>query len=152
MGHLPERFPERCDYVTTPGYLTYPGRASAPAWWAAGPRRVISHLGLMGFDEESCRYEAHLLSPRRTPRSSSSSPASELLVPDDVIETPRPTAEELRILREEVDPCQLFVFADVFEAAESLRGPDDRARCASDRPQALRGQKIAKVHTVRGKG
>ena len=34
----------------------------------------------------------------------------ELLVPDDVIETPRPTAEELRILREEVDPCQLFVF------------------------------------------
>ena len=38
MGlHLPERFPERCDYVTTPGYLDGPGRASAPAWWAAGP-------------------------------------------------------------------------------------------------------------------
>lgn len=34
----------------------------------------------------------------------------ELIIPDDVTETPKPTEEELRILREEVDPNQLFCF------------------------------------------
>jgi glutaconate CoA-transferase subunit B len=34
----------------------------------------------------------------------------ELVVPGDVMETPKPTEEELRVLREEVDPNQLFVF------------------------------------------
>lgn len=111
MGlHLPERFPERCDYVTTPGYLDGPGGRERAGLVGGGPWRVISHLGLMGFDEESCRMKLISYHPGVTPEVIQQFTGFELLVPDDVIETPKPTAEELRVLREEVDPCQLFVF------------------------------------------
>jgi glutaconate CoA-transferase, subunit B len=111
MGlHLPERFPRRCDYVTTPGFLDGPGGRESAGLVGGGPWRVISHLGLMGFDEETCRMKLLSYHPGVTPEVIQQFTGFELLVADDVTETPRPTEEELRVLRGEVDPCQLFVF------------------------------------------
>ena len=111
MGlHLPERFPERCDYITTPGFLDGPGGRERAGLAGGGPWRVISHLGLMGFDEESCRMKLISYHPGVTPELIQQFTGFELLLADDMAETPKPTAEELRVLREEVDPCQLFVF------------------------------------------
>ena len=103
-------FMQKLPFVTTPGYLDGPGARERAGLVGGGPWRVISHLGLMGFDEESCRMRLISYHPGVTPEVIQQFTGFELLVPDDVIETPRPTAEELRILREEVDPCQLFVF------------------------------------------
>ena len=50
------RFVETVDFLTTPGYLDGPGareRAGLPA--GTGPYRVITQLGLYGFDEQSRR-------------------------------------------------------------------------------------------------
>jgi glutaconate CoA-transferase subunit B len=111
MGlHLPERFPERCDYVTTPGYLDGNGGRERAGLVGGGPWRVISHLGIMGFDDETCRMKLISYHPGVTPEVIQQFTGFELLVPDDVVETPKPTEEELQVLREEVDPCQLFVF------------------------------------------
>jgi len=111
MGlHLPERFPQRVDYITTPGFLDGPGARERAGLLGEGPWRVISHLGVMGFDEETCRMKLISYHPGVTPDVIQQFTGFELVVPGDVMETPKPTEEELRVLREEVDPNQLFVF------------------------------------------
>jgi glutaconate CoA-transferase subunit B len=111
MGlHLPERFPERCDYITTPGFLDGPGAREKAGLVGGGPWRVISHLGVMGFDEETCRMKLISYHPGVTPEIVQQFTGFELIIPDDVVETPKPTEEELRLLREEVDPNHLFCF------------------------------------------
>ncbi len=111
MGlHLPERFPEKCDYVTTPGFLDGPGAREKAGLLGKGPWRVISHLGVMGFDDETCRMKLLSYHPGVTPDIVQQFTGFELLIGDDVVETPKPSDEELRLLREEVDPNQLFCF------------------------------------------
>jgi glutaconate CoA-transferase subunit B len=64
----------------------------------------------MGFDEETCRMKLISYHPGVTPDVVQQFTGFELVVPGDVVETPKPTADELRVLREEVDPNKLFVF------------------------------------------
>jgi len=111
MGlHLPQRFPERVDYITTPGYLDGPGARERAGLVGGGPWRVLSHLGVMGFDEETCRMKLLSYHPGVTIEVIQEFTGFELLVDKDVHETEKPTEEELHILRNEVDPCQLFCF------------------------------------------
>ncbi len=111
MGlHLPQRFPERVDYVTTPGFLDGPGAREREGLVGGGPWRVLSHLGVMGFDEESCRMKLLTYHPGVTPEVIQEFTSFELLIDDDVHETEKPTEEEIMTLRNEVDPCQLFCF------------------------------------------
>ena len=111
MGlHLPERFPERVDYVTTPGFLDGPGARAKEGLVGGGPWRVISHLGVMGFDDDTCRMKLVSYHPNVTPEIIQQFTGFELLIPDDVTETPKPSAEELHTLRNMVDPNQLFCF------------------------------------------
>ncbi len=108
--HLPQRFPERVDYITTPGFLDGPGAREKAGLLGQGPWRVISHLGLMGYDEETRRMKLLQYHPGVTPELIQQFTGFELLIDKDVHETPKPTAEELRVLREEVDPNQIFCF------------------------------------------
>jgi glutaconate CoA-transferase, subunit B len=111
MGlHLPDRFPEKVDYITSPGFLDGPGAREKAGLIGGGPWRVISHLGLMGFDEETCRMKLLSYHPGVTPEIIQQFTGFELLVDKDVEETRRPTEEELHVLRDVVDPNQLFVF------------------------------------------
>lgn len=111
MGlHLPERFPEKVDYITTPGFLDGPGAREAAGLVGGGPWRAISHLGVMGYDDETKRMKLVSCHPGVTPEVIQQFTGFELLIPDDVGETPKPTEEELYTLRELVDPNQMFVF------------------------------------------
>ncbi len=111
MGlHLPERFPEKVDYITTPGFLGGPGEREKAGLIGGGPWRVISHLGLMGFDEKTCRMKLISYHHGVTPEVVQQFTGFELLIPDDVEETPKPTEEELEVLRTKVDPNHLFCF------------------------------------------
>ncbi|MEJ5187354.1 MAG: hypothetical protein WHT46_09790 [Candidatus Geothermincolales bacterium] len=69
----------------------------------AGPKH-------MGFDEETCRMKLISYHPGVTPELIQQFTGFELLIDENVHETPKPTEEELRILREEVDPNKLFCF------------------------------------------
>lgn len=111
MGlHLPERFPEKCDYITSPGYIDGPGAREKAGLVGGGPWRVISHLGLMGFDDETKRMKLLSYHPGVTPEVIQQFTGFELLVASDVDETPKPTEEELYTLRNMVDPNQCFCF------------------------------------------
>ncbi len=96
MGlHLPERFPEKCDYITTPGFLGGPGEREKAGLPGRGPWHVISHLGVMGFDEETCRMKLISCHPNVTPEIIQQFTGFEMIIPDDVGVTPEPTEEEL---------------------------------------------------------
>jgi glutaconate CoA-transferase, subunit B len=99
------RFVEEVNYVTTPGYLNGKGareRAGLPG--GSGPFKVITNLAILGYDEETCRMRIESLHPGVTVEQVQENCAFELLIAPAVESTTPPTREELRTLREEVDP------------------------------------------------
>jgi glutaconate CoA-transferase subunit B len=104
-----KRFIEKIDFVTTPGYLTGPGaRAAAGLPAGCGPYRVVTNLGVMGFDEATCRMKLLALNPGVTVAQAQANTGFELPIADRVEQNEAPTAEELRVLREQVDPDGLY--------------------------------------------
>ena len=110
MRHDQRRFVPQVDFLTTPGYLTGPGtREEAGLPPGTGPYRVVSNLALMGFDEESRRMTLLALNPGVTLEQVVENTGFELIIPDEVGRNEPPSAEELRVLREEVDPNRLYI-------------------------------------------
>ncbi len=109
MRHDKRRFLEQVDFITTPGYLDGPGareKAGLPA--GTGPYRVVSDLGLLGFDEKTCRMKLLALNPGVTTEQVLNHTGFELLVADHLERNDPPHDDELRVLREEVDPDGLY--------------------------------------------
>jgi glutaconate CoA-transferase subunit B len=108
--HDKRHFVPKVDFVTTPGYLTGPGaREAAGLPPGTGPYKVISTLALMGYDPESKRMRVESMHPGVTVEDIRLNTGFEMLYVDDVGVTPEPTCEELRVLREEVDPDGLII-------------------------------------------
>lgn len=105
-----KRFVEKVDFITTPGYLSGPGareKAGLPA--NTGPYRVITQLGIMGFDEETKQMKLLSLHPGVTIEQVKANTGFNLIIPENVEITEPPTKEELRILRTEIDPAGLVL-------------------------------------------
>jgi glutaconate CoA-transferase, subunit B len=104
------RFVEKVDFITTPGYLDGPGareRAGLPD--NTGPYKVITNMAVMGYDPETKRMRAESIHKGFSFDDVQENTGFELLKAPEVVETPEPTAEELRILREEVDPNRYII-------------------------------------------
>lgn len=99
------RFVEELDFLTTPGYLSGPGareRAGLPR--DSGPYRVITQLGVYGFDEESKRIMLIERYPGVTVEEIEEKSGFDIIIPEDHGISEPPTEEEKRILHEEIDP------------------------------------------------
>jgi glutaconate CoA-transferase subunit B len=104
-NHDRRRFVEKVDFLTTPGYLTGPGAREAAGLPAGtGPYRVITDLAVMGYDESSKRMQVHSLHPGIALEQVCNATGFELGIVEPLGITAAPSDEELRILREEVDP------------------------------------------------
>jgi glutaconate CoA-transferase subunit B len=107
--HDKARFVEKCDFITSPGFLTGRGGREAAGLPEGGPYKIITDLAVMGFDEDSKAMMIESLHPGVEVAKVQSETGFELIVPDNIDHTEPPTAEELRILREEVDPHRLVI-------------------------------------------
>jgi len=108
--HDKRRFVEKLDFLTTPGYLTGPGaREAAGLPEGTGPYKVITDLAVLGFDERSRRMQVESLHPGVTFERIQENTGFELLKTSDVGQTEPPRQEELRILREAVDPYRYVI-------------------------------------------
>jgi glutaconate CoA-transferase subunit B len=108
--HDKRRFVSQLDFLTTPGYLTGPGaREEAGLPPGSGPYKVISTLALMGYDSLTKRMRVESLHPGVTKQDVIDNTGFEMLFTDSFSATPEPTEDELRILREEVDPEGLII-------------------------------------------
>lgn len=99
------RFVEKLDFLTTPGYLTGPGaREAAGLPPGGGPFRVITDLAVMGYGGETCRMQVLSLHPNVSREQVQEATGFQLEWAHEVGQTEPPTSEQLRILRDEVDP------------------------------------------------
>src|SRR5436309_11788398 len=104
-NHDRRRFVERLDFLTTPGYLTGPGaREAAGLPPGTGPYRVISDLAVLGYHQETRRMQVLSLHPGVRLEQVYEATGFKLTAVESLVTTTPPTDEELRILRDEVDP------------------------------------------------
>lgn len=103
-------FVNKVDFLTTPGYLGGPGdreRAGLPK--GSGPYRVITQLGIYGFNKKSNKLELLSLHPGEKIDAIRNSSTFDIIIPDEIKSSPTPTKEYLKILREEVDPVGIVL-------------------------------------------
>jgi len=106
--HEKRRFPEHCDYITSPGWIDGPeGRKKAGLPWG-GPSAVITNLGLLRFDEQTKRAYLASYHTGVTPEQVQENTGFELNV-SQAKQTEPPTEAEIRVLREKVDPESIFL-------------------------------------------
>jgi len=104
-------FVKRIDFRTSPGNL---GGAEAAArirdeqgWLGRGPSVVITDLGIFHFDE-SGEMRLDSIHPGVTLEGIRETIAWEPRLAHDLATTPEPTAEELRLIRVELDPDRAY--------------------------------------------
>ncbi len=107
MKHEKRRFVEKVDFVTSPGWLRGGTSRRDAGLPAGGMFRVVTDLGIFGFDEESRRMKVLQLHRGVTPQKVQENTGFEVLVDKDVGVTEPPLAEELAVLRH-LDPDRLY--------------------------------------------
>jgi glutaconate CoA-transferase subunit B len=102
--HDPRTFVEKVDFVTCAGWLGG-GDERAERGLEGGPDIVVSNLCVMDFEPASKAMRLVSVHPGVTVEQVQEATGFTLLVPDDgVPETAPPTPEDVRLIREEIDP------------------------------------------------
>jgi glutaconate CoA-transferase subunit B len=109
VPHERRKLVERVQYVTTPGYLDGPGGRERAGLLGRGPRRVITDLAVLGFDPNTKTLRVESLHPGVTPEDVRANTGFDLPIPPGVPATPVPSAEEVHLIREAIDPDELYI-------------------------------------------
>ncbi|HEU4356431.1 MAG TPA: CoA-transferase [Actinomycetota bacterium] len=104
MRQAPRSFVERLHFRTSPGHSGDPAHDRARGWWGSGPTSVVTDLGTYGFDETTGEMTLLTMHPGVTLEQVRESMGWDPRVSPDLGETPAPTQDELRLIREELDP------------------------------------------------
>lgn len=109
VPHQIRKFPERCGYVTTPGHLDGPGGRERAGLRGRGPVRVVTDLAVLGFDEATSRMKLESLHPQASLEQVRDNTGFELMMPEKLGQTPPPTDDQLRLLRDVIDPDGVYI-------------------------------------------
>jgi glutaconate CoA-transferase subunit B len=109
MLHEKRRFPEKVDFITTPGFLSGKGQREKLSLPGGGPSVVVSTMGILRFHPETKEMYLESHHPGVTIERIKKNTGWDLQVADHVRETERPTRELIRILREVLDPTGIFL-------------------------------------------
>jgi len=111
-------FVERLDFCTSPGHLlggvgeraagihSVPSRDQIPG---SGPQLMVTDRAIFEFDRQSGEMTLSSLHPEMTVKQVQAEVGWPLKVASDVTTTEPPAAEELRLIREELDPQRMYV-------------------------------------------
>jgi glutaconate CoA-transferase subunit B len=107
--HDTRRLADKVDFITTPGYIDGAGareRWGLPA--GTGPEVIITNKAVLRFDRATGEAYLATYHPDQSIDEVRRNTPWDLKVADDVHETEPPTAEELRVLREILDPKRMI--------------------------------------------
>lgn len=106
-----KRFPEKVDFITSPGYLDgLPNqREDAGLTEGTGPSKVITNMGVYRFKQGEMVLESIHAGIGVTVQEIRKETGWELKVSPDCKVTQPPDPEYLRVLREKVDPNHIFM-------------------------------------------
>ena len=103
MRHEARKLNETVSFLTSPGYLSGPGERKKHGL-TGGPSRVITDKAVFGFDPESRRMKIESIHPDSSLEDVLANMNFHPIVPGDIPTTEPPSAEQVRAIREEVDP------------------------------------------------
>jgi len=106
--HQKRRFPERVDFRTSAGFLSGREEREAARLRGTGPQAVVTDLGILEPDETG-ELVLTALHPGKTVEQARENTGWGLRIAPELRITPPPTKEELRILREELDPRGIYL-------------------------------------------
>ena len=101
-------FVEKVDFITSPGFIRGGTSRRETGLPAGGMYRVVTDLGVMGFDEASRRMKVLALHPGVTIEEVQDNTGFRLLVAETLETTEPPSARELEVLRH-LDPDKLYI-------------------------------------------
>lgn len=100
-------FPERVDFVTSPGFVDGGDARRDLGMPGGGPAAVITDLGVYEFVEGEMTLVS--LHPGRTLEEVRANIGWDLRVSPSLATTPEPAPDELRIVRTQLDPDNLYI-------------------------------------------
>jgi acyl CoA:acetate/3-ketoacid CoA transferase beta subunit len=99
-------FVNAVDFVTTPGYLRGPGaREKAGLASGSGPYRLITQLGIFDFEEKTKKLRLLALHPGVRADEVKNNSEFDIIMSGNIGTSPEPAAQDLQILRKEIDPA-----------------------------------------------
>ncbi len=108
-SHTTRTFVPKVDVITGTRYVIG-AEERVKAGYRPGPIRYITNLAVISKEEKDNPFKIDSLHPGVTVEQVIENTGFELEVPKDVPETEKPTAEQVRLLREEVDPYGTIAF------------------------------------------
>ena len=113
MEHTKRQFVEKVDFISGAGYLDGPGAREKAGLRQGGPGLVFTDYCVFGFDEETKRMRIESLHPGTALETVVENTAFELVIPETIETTPEPTPEQVKLIRERIDPDGLLLDAKV---------------------------------------
>ncbi|MFU8771705.1 MAG: CoA-transferase subunit beta [Anaerolineales bacterium] len=107
-SHQKRRFPEKVDFRTSAGYLGGRAERDAAKLRGAGPLAVVTDLGILE-PAQSGELILTALHPGVAVDEVRANTGWDLQVASQIMVTDPPTREELRILREDLDPSGIYL-------------------------------------------
>ncbi|HEX9272907.1 MAG TPA: CoA-transferase [Candidatus Binatia bacterium] len=101
-------FVDRLDFLTSPGHLTGGDSRARLGLPGGGPELVITDKAILTFDNPQHEMQLSELYPGVTTKDVQAEVGWPLRVTETVGETAAPTAEELHLIRDEVDPQGMY--------------------------------------------
>lgn len=130
-SHSPRIFVEKVDFVSGPGWGPQRRQGLIPY---GAPALCFSNLGVLDFDPQTRVMRLQSVHTGVTVEQVKKNTGFELVLPGEVPETEAPTVEEVRLIREELDPLGL-------RRLDHLGGEEAERVRAEIRELARRGQR-----------
>jgi glutaconate CoA-transferase subunit B len=108
MRHDARKLKKTISFVTSPGYVTG-GNSRAQAGLSGGPSRVITDKAIFGFHPETKQMMLMSIHPGNTIEDVVGTMGFAPVVPKEVPYTEPPEKEQLRIIREVIDPRKMYM-------------------------------------------
>ncbi len=109
MRHERRRFVPQVHYLTSPGYIKGYHERKNIGLLGGGPKMVITNLCIFTFNQETERMKLESVHQGVSPGDIRANTGFEIEIPKNLKTTPLPTAEDLRLLREEIDPKHVYI-------------------------------------------
>ena len=108
MRQAQRSFVDRLDFRTSPGHSGDPAHDAARGWHGSGPTSVVTDLATYTFDEATGEMVLRTMHPGVTLEDVRANMGWEPAIAEDLGETAAPTDEELRLIRDELDPGGVY--------------------------------------------
>jgi glutaconate CoA-transferase subunit B len=104
-----KNFPETIDFITTPGFINADNPRQKLGIPGGGPSLIITDMGVYGFTDDTHEMILKEIHPGASMENINDTLSWDVKISDMLKVTAPPTSDELRIIREDLDPEKIYL-------------------------------------------